>query len=93
MIDPVAQRLTDMRDLVSRINGFVYMGSRTDAIIDTINALRKDPKLAARLLAEHPTESIPKVDASRKQCVNTPTHQEHFWLEADTDKYFYCEGT
>ena len=40
----------DLRALITRLNGFVYMGDRTNAIVDTIRALRADHELAARLL-------------------------------------------
>lgn len=40
----------DLRALITRLNGFVYMGDRTNAIIDTIKALRADHELAARFL-------------------------------------------
>lgn len=40
----------DLRTLIARLNGFVYMGDRTNAIVDTLRALRADHELAARLL-------------------------------------------
>lgn len=40
----------DLTELVTRVNGFVYPGERTDAVLDTVKALRADPELADRLL-------------------------------------------
>lgn len=41
-----------LRELVVRINGFVYYGESTEAVIDTIRILRADPALARKLLAQ-----------------------------------------
>lgn len=41
-----------LRELVVRINGFVYYGESTEAVIDTIRILRADPALAKKLLAQ-----------------------------------------
>lgn len=46
----------DLRTLIVRLNGFVYPGDRTNAIVDTIKALRADPDLAARLLEFEPRQ-------------------------------------
>ena len=40
----------DLELLATRVNGFVYHGDRLNALVDTVEALRKDPELAARLL-------------------------------------------
>jgi hypothetical protein len=42
-------------DLVARVNGFVYQGARTDAVLDTIKVLRANPELARQLLTEGPS--------------------------------------
>lgn len=44
-----------LRDLATRVNGFVYQGDRLNAVIDTIKVLRADPALAQALLAEEAT--------------------------------------
>lgn len=41
-----------MRELITRVNGFVSAGDRTNAIIETIKHLRADPNLAQQLLGE-----------------------------------------
>lgn len=49
MNDPAFAR--QATTLVERVNGFAYQGDRTEAVIDTLVELRKDPELARRLLA------------------------------------------
>lgn len=39
-----------LADLAERVNGFVYAGDRLNAVIDTVRALRADPKLLAELI-------------------------------------------
>jgi hypothetical protein len=39
-----------LTDLAERVNGFVYAGDRLNAVIDTVRALRADPKLLAELI-------------------------------------------
>jgi hypothetical protein len=40
-----------LKQLVERVNGFVYAGDRLNAIVEAVAVLRKDPDLARRLLA------------------------------------------
>jgi len=43
----------DLRELATRVNGFVYPGDRLNAVVDAVRELRADPDLAARLLAPY----------------------------------------
>jgi hypothetical protein len=40
----------DLETLAARVNGYVYHGDRLNALVGTVEALRADPDLAARLL-------------------------------------------
>ena len=40
----------DLETLATRVNGYVYHGDRLNALVETVEALRADPDLAARLL-------------------------------------------
>jgi hypothetical protein len=42
--------LRDLEVLAARVNGFVYHGDRLNALVQTVEALRADPDLAARLI-------------------------------------------
>lgn len=41
----------DLHQLVAAVNGFVYAGDGFDTVLATVQVLRADPDLAARLLA------------------------------------------
>lgn len=47
---PTEEYYRDLQALAKRVNGFLYMGSRLEAILDTVRVLRDDPELAKRLL-------------------------------------------
>lgn len=47
-----------LRTLAERVNGFVYAGDRLNAVVDTVKALRADPKLAAMLLGSDLSDAI-----------------------------------
>ena len=40
----------DLRLLVTKINGFLYLGLTMNAILDTVRVLRANPEFARRLL-------------------------------------------
>lgn len=44
----------DLETLATRVNGYVYHGDRLNALVQTVEALRADPDLAARLLGFEP---------------------------------------
>jgi N-acetylneuraminic acid mutarotase len=46
-----------LRDAVGDINGFVYSGERTDAIIDTIKYLRTHPAMVKKLIIKKVEDS------------------------------------
>jgi hypothetical protein len=40
----------DLRQLIVKINGFLYLGLTMNAILDTVRVLRANPEFARRLL-------------------------------------------
>ena len=64
--------LLHLRNLVERINGFVYPGDRSDAIMQTIKVLRADPDLASALLNRLESDTAPP---PREEPPGTPAHR------------------
>lgn len=56
-----------LQQLVERVNGFVYMGDRLNAIVEAVAVLRKDPDLARRVLA--PGRRVRQGCCGQKLCI------------------------
>jgi hypothetical protein len=63
----VDQRDEALQQLVEQVNGFVYTGDRLNAIVEAVMVLRKDPGLAARILA--PRRRIREGCCGQKLCI------------------------
>jgi len=58
--------IKDLETLAARVNGFVYQGERLNALVATVEALRADPDLAARLLGFSKQEEVTDGPASQR---------------------------
>jgi hypothetical protein len=76
---------SDLRLLAGEVNGFVYQGDRLNAVLDTVQVLRANPELAARLLGPEACDSVAVdlnvLDALREKYQRYSEDVGQAWIE------------
>lgn len=78
-----------LRQLVERVNGFVYAGDRLNAIVDAVKVLRADPELAARVLGTGEQSIKPTQHCTSEECEYTLSHTAQ-WCRYDQPRRCGC---